>query len=82
MIFYDWYFISSISIKIVSENSIEYKYLSEKFIIKYKDYLDFEEISRSQMLSEKTIELLKDKIHWNYLVGFSEIFIFRIFNKE
>jgi hypothetical protein len=72
MIFYDWYFLSSINIKIVSENNIEYKYLSEKFIIKYKDYLDFEEISRYQMLSEETIELLKDKIDWNYLVGFQK----------
>jgi superfamily II DNA or RNA helicase len=72
MIFYDWYFISSINIKIVSENNIEYKYLSEKFIIKYKDYLDFEEVSRYQKLSEETIELLKDKIDWNYLVGFQK----------
>ena len=72
MIFYDWYFLSSINIKIVSENNIEYKYLSEKFIIKYKDYLDFEEVSRYQKLSEETIELLKDKIDWNYLVGFQK----------
>jgi len=41
--------------------------LSEQFIEKYKDKVDWNRISECQELSEKFIEKYKDKVNWYYI---------------
>ena len=47
--------------------------LSEDFIRKHSNMVDWKSISIYQKLSEAFIEEFKDKVHWNYIYKFQSI---------
>jgi hypothetical protein len=48
-------------------NNVDYNTLSEDFIEKYQDRLDWKYISKNSKLSEAFIEKFKDKVNWIYI---------------
>ena len=53
--------------------SDEYKTLSEKFIDRYVDKLDWMKISKYQNLSEQFIEKHADKLNWNLISEYQNL---------
>lgn len=50
-----------------------YQYLSEAFIKKHKDKVNWGYISANQTLSEAFIEKYKDRVSWNYISIFQKL---------
>jgi hypothetical protein len=50
-----------------------YEYLSEEFIAKYKDYVNWNHISSYQVLCEEFIIEFKDDVNWIYISVYQNI---------
>ena len=51
----------------------KYQKLSESFIRKFQDKLDWSELSQNQILSEPFIREFQDKVDWYYISRYQEL---------
>lgn len=53
--------------------SKQYNNLPQDFMIKYREYIDWEVASITQTLTEETIEVLQEYFEWSNIGGFQKV---------